>query len=123
MENIRLATAEEIEKIAKKSDIHPEDIASRRVEVWGMSNGDKEPLLGVIRKAIELDPVHIPEGTPDVRKAAFIWALECGMRMQGIPAYYFNIHTADTKWKDTCEKFGAEILSTEPEFRFKKVLR
>lgn len=122
MDKIRLATAEEIEKIASSSDLNPLDIASRRAEVWAMNNGDKEPLFGVIRKVIDLDPVHIPEGTPDVRKAAFIWGLETGMRMQGIPAYHFNIHVADEPWRKTCEKFGAEQLSTEPEYRFKKVL-
>lgn len=122
MDKIRLATAEEIEKIASSSDLNPGDIAQSRAEVWAMANGDREPIFGVIRKSIELDPVHIPEGTPDTRKAAFIWGLETGMRMRGVPYYYFNIHERDKKWKETCEKFGAEVLSTEPEFRMKKVL-
>lgn len=111
MEPIRLATPEEIEAIASKSDLGPDC----RVMAFGKD-------LAVIRNCYEIDPVHFAEGTPDSRKVAFLWGLENMMRMVGVPHYYFNISPSDERWKAIVEHWGASQISTEPELRFKKVL-
>lgn len=121
MDQIRLATAEEIESIQLGSDITP--LSS----VVAFDNAvTSKPDFAVLRQVFEIDPmVYSPETTAR-RKALFIWALEGAIRIQGtVPAYYFNVSAEDdaAEWRATVENFGAEKISPTKEYRYKRVLR
>lgn len=111
MDKIRLASPEEMATIEKISDLTP------RSTVWAFGKS-----LAVIRLTTEIDPVVWGDGTPDIRKAWFIWGLENMLRGNGMSEYYFNVHTKDEKFQKIAEGFGATKTSTEPEFRYKKIL-
>lgn len=110
MENIRLATPEEIESIRESSDLGP------GCTVWAM-----EPSLAVTRQALELDPVYY-NGVSHSKMALFIWGMENILRAAGHPAYYFNVGSEDEKYQKIIEGFGAQRVSKGPEFRYKKSL-
>lgn len=117
MDKIRLASSQEIEKLAPTADIIP------GATVVAFENADKTPDFAVFRPVFEMDPVIFAPETGDRRKAFFVWSLENALRLQGnVPAYYFNVHASDEKWVKAVESWGATKTSTAPEFRFKKVL-
>jgi len=78
--------------------------------------------LAVIRTAVEIDPVIMAPKASTREKALFIWGLENHLRLTGVKAYYFNIHTEDQEWIDVVKAWGAVQQSTGPELRFKKSL-
>ena len=118
MDNIRLATPEEVESIREGSDVTPASSAFAFENATG-----SRPDFAVFRLAQELDPVIFAPETGDRRKLTFIWALENGMRMQGnIPGYYFNIAVADENWQHIVEHHGAIRVSGQPEYRYWKKL-
>lgn len=108
---IRLATPEEIQKIAETSDLTN---ASSVIAF--------EKAYAVVRKLLEVDPMHFEEGTPAYKKSLFIWGVENLLRLNGVPEFYFNVHVSDVDWIKTLEEFGAVRTSTEPEYRYKRVL-
>lgn len=117
LDPIRLATPEEVKAIAENSDITP------RTNVFAFDNAQTgHPDLAVVRQATEVDPWHIQPASDIRRKVAFIWGLENILRSNGLTEYYFNVHPSDEEWIRNCEKFGAVKVSTEPEWRFKKLL-
>lgn len=111
MDKIRLATQEEVESIQATADLTP------RSTVWAYGKS-----LAVIRLAPEIDPVVWGDGTPDIRKAWFIWGLENMLRGNGMTEFYANVHAEDEKFLGIVEGFGMKKMSTGPEFRFKKEL-
>lgn len=115
---IRLATPEEISKIAKISDL----TASSSVWAFPDNNPEKEPILGVIRQCYEVDPIHFPEGTSDQRKVLYAWGIFNILRSMNVPEIYFNVGISQEQYIKVLEKLGAENLNTEPQFRFKKAI-
>jgi hypothetical protein len=114
---IRVATKEEIAAIADVSDLGP------TCTVLALDTPEGA-MKAVIRTAIEIDPVIYPE--PDklsMRMRAMFWRdLETVLAAQGATKYYFNVHVTNKAMCDTVKTWGAFQLSTEPEFRFSKVL-
>jgi hypothetical protein len=68
---------------------------------------------------VELDPVFFQPGTSDKRKALFVWGITNALRIQGIPAVYFNVDSADGAWQRNIENFGGERVSPVPEYRYR----
>ena len=118
MDQIRLASSEEIEKIREGADL---EFATA---IFAFPHKDGEPDIAVLRNVLELDPVIFSDKTGDQRKAYFITTLETHLRLTGLRGYYFNIHAdeASTRWRQTVEKWGAKATSTAPEIRYKKAL-
>lgn len=108
MDEIKLATPTEIEEIAKESDLGPGCIV--------VSFG---PDKAVIRTVVEIDPVYC---TNPRRKAWFIAHLETWLRLNQVPAYYFNLGTEDTEYQTLVEKWGAIRTSPTAEYRYKRPL-
>jgi hypothetical protein len=115
MDNVRLATAEEVEAIKERANLTPTST------VYALGSGEKLD-LAVIRQVVELDPVFFHENSSTERRKLFIWGLENGLRMMGIPEYYFNVHADQERWRAIVEKDGAELTSLAPEVRYKKRL-
>ena len=115
MEPIRLATQEEVEKLAETSDL------SNATSVVGLGEGDRA-IYAVLRQAFEVDPVVSGPAVNSQRKALFIWGVENALRMQGLKQYYFNVLASDETWRKTVESWGAVPTSVAQEIRFKKVL-
>ena len=111
MDDIKLATLEQIERIAAFSDINSD------TAVFAM--GDD---LAVIRNAKEIDPVVFSEESTNARKLLFIWGIENCLRSAGFPSYYFNVAVDNEEWIKAVETHGAIRLSSQPEYRYKKVL-
>lgn len=111
---IRLATPEEIQTVAKDGDCEG-------CSVLALTTPDGTP-LAVVRTAVEVDPMYFPEGLSDRMKAMFIRDIETVLAAQGVRKYYFNVHTSNEKMINYSEHYGAIKTSTEPEFRFSKVL-
>lgn len=120
---IRPATPDEIESLGQTADLGPGCL------VVAMENPKGKPDLAVIRQTWGLD--LFPASESGSRKAAFVWALETALRLQGVPAYYFNIGAEPElePWRDTVEHWGAVPTNQppgypdgKPEIRFKKVL-
>lgn len=111
MDDIQLATPEQIKSIEGTSDLGPTST------VYAMGED-----LAVVKQVMELDPVYFkPESTP-ARRLLFIWGLENMMRGVGISAYYFNCPTDATEWKHVIETHGAEQINHAAEYRYKKLL-
>ena len=113
MEGIRLATADEVAQIQAEADISTATSVLR----WPI----EKPMTAVMRNCIELDPVYYGEN-PVSRKAMFIWAIENMMRSMGVKEYYFNVPADDEDYQKVLSTWGAEKISKNPEFRYKKVL-
>lgn len=108
---IRLATLEEVEAIASKSDLTP---ASRVLAF--------EDNRAVVRVATEVDPFIADPKSPKYKRALFLWGIENLLRFQGNTEYYFNIREEDKEFQEVVKDFGAQQVSLGPELRFKKVL-
>lgn len=116
MDKIRLANPQEIAEIQQTADLGP------TTTVVAFENGKTGISdTAVIRLATEIDPLHIADGS-ERRKVQFMWALETSLRLQGVPAVYFNVRADDTRWHEILRHWGAETVSPSPELRFKKVL-
>lgn len=111
MDDIRLATEEEVKTIAERADL------TRGCSVWAMGKD-----LAVVRQCIELDPVFYAEDSSNQRKLVFIWGLMNMLRATGTPEVYFNVPVALEQYRKVVEHFGAEPTSMEPEIRYKKSL-
>jgi hypothetical protein len=93
--------------------------------VVAFENQAAKPDFAVLRQEFHIEPMIYGPETTTRRKVAFIWALEGALRIQGtIPAYYMNLSASDAaaEWRANIEHLGAEKISTEPEFRFKRLL-
>lgn len=112
MDKIQLATPEEVEAIAHKSDL---TTASSVVTYGGKD-------FAVLRQCWEIDPVFFHPESGSTRKVMFLFGLETALRLQGVKEYYFNVPANDAKYIELLEKMGAAPTSREPELRFKKVL-
>lgn len=111
LDKIRLATDEEVTSIAKDSDL----TQSSRVLAMGKN-------LAVWRVANELDPFHFDPEASNTNKYVFLWGLETLLRGSGVNELYFNVHVADTQFRNVVEHLGAVATSTEPELRYKITL-
>lgn len=111
MDIIRIATPEEIEKIANDSDL----TMASSVLTFGKDHA-------VLKQVTEVDPMFWDEGTSHQKKALFVWGIENILRFQGVREYYFNVHCTDEDYQKIVEKWGAQRVSTAPEYRYKKNL-
>lgn len=111
MDDIVLATSAQIERIRKESDFTP------GTTVLAMGED-----LAVVKLVTEIDPVFFAQETGNNRKLLFMWGLQNWLRLNGVPAYYFQIPAADEKYQAVMQHFGAENTSKQPEYRFVKVL-
>lgn len=107
LDKIRLATEEEVLKIAETSDLTP----TSRV----LAMGD---MRAVWRITNELDPLYFGESS-DSKKYMFVWGLENLLRGSGANEFYFNIGTENTEFQKIAEHFGATKTSPTPEFRYR----
>lgn len=115
MNRIRVATVEEIESIAKVSDVDETSM------VLALNTQQGVP-LAVVRTVIEVDPVIYPEGLHDRMKAMFQRDIETVLAAKGITKYYFNVSTENEPMLKVAETLGAFRVSKGPEFRFKVTL-
>ena len=115
MNQLRAATPQEIESIKVNSDLDPTCLVVAMDTPQGA-------ILGVIRRPVELDPVHFPQGLDDRYKVLFARDVSTGLMFQGVTHFYFNVDAGDTAWQNVIKKWGAEAVSPAPEIRFKKVV-
>ena len=111
MDDIVLASPEQIERIRKESDFTP------GTAVLAMGED-----LAVVKQITEIDPVFFDSGSSNNRKLLFMWGLQNWLRLTGVPAYYFQIPAADEQYQAVMQHFGAENTSKQPEYRYVKVL-
>jgi hypothetical protein len=115
MNTLRLATEAEVESIKSVGDLGG---TSTVVAL----DTDKGPILAVIRRPVEVDPVIWPEGTSDKTKYVFWRDIITGLKFQAVESLYFNIRADNTSMLKIAESLGAETISPAPELRWKKVL-
>ena len=115
MKRIRLATEEEVKRIADTSDL------DATCMVLALDTQAGTP-LAVVRTAIEVDPCYYPPDFNAKMIAIFTRDVETVLAAKGVPKYYFNVKDTDAHWKEIVKTWGAVEVSTEPEIRFKKVL-
>jgi len=116
MEGIRLATEAEISRVAERTDFVP------GCEVWALDNRSGSTNLAVVRNCIEIDPYQMAEDAPRSKKVEFIYALESGLKMRGIPVYFFSVDADAAEWQQTVENWGAEKVSAVPQLRYRRIL-
>lgn len=115
---LRAATAEEVEEIKKEANLGPNCI----VLAWDPSPG--KTVKVVVRTCMEADPLFFGEGVSRSQKVMFYTLLEHALKFGfGAMEYYFNVGAEDKEWQQILESLGAESISKEPEFRFKKVIK
>lgn len=112
MDIVRLATPEEVDKIAATSDLTPTSTV--------ITFGGKD--FAVVRQCWEIDPMHFAPESNTQRRLIFGMNLETMLRMNGVKEVYFNVPIADEKYLKVLETWGASPTSKEPELRLKKVL-
>lgn len=115
MNRLRLATPEEVEKIKDQSDL------DQTCVVFALDT-QKGTALGVQRVATEIDPIIVPKEWDNRSRSIFWRDLETAIWAQGAKSVYFNIAVNDVEWIKVMKNYGAEQVSLQPEFRFKKVL-
>lgn len=114
LSRIRPATEEEIKVIMETKD-------GRGGSVLALDS-PQGPLFAVIRTAVEVDPVLYPEDLPFKMKLLFQRDIETVLATQGVQQYFCNVHVSNEKMLSVLKTFGAIQASTEPEYRFMKVL-
>lgn len=117
MQHIRLATEKEIDAIRDKSDLLP---GGTRVLALDNEKGGAD--IAVVRNCYELNPVIYAEGTNDLRRARFLWALEERFLGAGIDRYYFQLEASAEHYIKVAKEWGAEQVSPHPELRMLKVI-
>jgi hypothetical protein len=115
LKHIRIATAEEVERVKKGSDLGP----NSSVLAYD-HNG--EPHLAVVRTVVEVDPVYYAKDSNTAQKARFIWGLEERMLGAGVLHYYFNVPIEDEEYIKVVKQWGAVQQSHGPELRFGRSL-
>jgi len=112
MHTIRLATTEEVEALKDHSDLQ----FAQAVYSFGSGRA-------TYRLAPEVDPVDYGS-LSNSEKRAFMTLLEGHMRLSGLQAYYFNVPANEefAQYRKVVETWGAQKVSLEPEFRYKKSL-
>ncbi len=115
MNTVRLATEAEIESIKDFSDLGP------TCTVVALDT-DKGPILAVIRRPVEVNPVIWPEGVPDRVKYVFMRDIATGLKFQLADSFYFNVLAENEAMRKVAATLGAEEVSPAPEIRYKKVL-
>lgn len=118
MRHIRIATEAEINSIRDKSDLLPDHT---QILAWDNDRGGAD--LAVIRNCFELNPVIYAEGTNDVRRAKFLFAIEERLLGAGVDRYYFQIDAANAHYRKVAEHWGGQEVSPQPEIRYLKVIR
>lgn len=117
MNLLRAATQEECDRIATSSDL------DQTCQIIALDT-PKGPILSVVRRAVEVDPVHMPEGYTPKHFSAFIRDISTYLLGQGVTHYYFNLHAGEESkhYRDAIESWGAVQVSTAPDIRYKKVI-
>lgn len=118
IKHIRIATAEEIDKIRDKSDLMP-----GHTQILALDSDAGGADLAVVRNCVEINPVIYAEGTNDVRRSRFLYALEERLLGAGIDRYYTQIPAADGHYLKVAKNWGFEEVSTSPEIRVLKVIK
>lgn len=116
--HIRLATEKEIEAIRDRADLMP-----NATTVLALDNDKGGADMAVVRRPVELNPVIYAEGTTDMRRARFLYALEERFLGAGIDRYYFEIAADNEDYQKVVEHWGAERVSPVPEYRYLKVIK
>jgi hypothetical protein len=111
LDAIKLATPEQVERIASTSDLGPTSA------VYAMGED-----IAVVKHVVEIDPVYFNETSNTSRRLMFVWGLENVLRITGFPAYYFNCLETAEAWRHVVETNGAKAISIAPEIRYKKDL-
>ena len=111
LDKIQLATPEDIESIAKHSDLTPTS------QVLKM--GDNQVVWRICN---ELDPFHFGPNSSNSQKYLFLWGLQNILRGAGATEVYFNIAVANEQFRNIVEHLGAKPTSREPELRYKITL-
>lgn len=111
MDPIKLATPEQVAAVKDKIDLE----VGCAVYAFGET-------LGCVRTQTRLDPVIFDPSASTQKRLLFVWGLETAMRLNGVPAYYFNVPTSDEAWIRAVEHNGAERVHSEAMFEYKKVL-
>ena len=111
MDNIIIASPEQVERIRSQSDLGPSSLV--------LAMGED---LAVVKNLVEIDPVFYANGATNSRKLMFVWGIENWLRLTSTWAYYFNVKAEDSVWRKVVETHGAEAISEAPEIRYKKIL-
>jgi hypothetical protein len=115
MNHLRLATAEEVEKIRLESDL------DETCKVLALDTAMGTP-IAVLRMALETDPCFYPEGFGAKQIAMFSRDLLTYLWAQNFKSLYFNVNPADTNWIEHLKAEGCEQVSKQPELRFKRTI-
>lgn len=115
LKHIRLATAEEIERIKEGSDL------GTASAVLAFDQGP-EAHVAVIRTVVEVDPVFYVKDSTTSQKARFIWGLEERLIGANVAHYYFNVPAEDEAYAKIVREWGAVQQSKGPELRFGRSL-
>jgi hypothetical protein len=107
--NIRLATEEEVKHMLQEGDSNLTPMS----RVFAMDD-----MLVVWRVAHELDPFHFADRNP-VKMERFIWGMENILKGAGVTEFFFNTNATDEKWSRWIRKFGGELLSKQPDYRWR----
>lgn len=115
IEHVRLATQQEIDEIADKSDILP-----GKTQVLA-----KGAIRAVVRFPVEVNPIIWGDGTTDKERVAFVYAMEERMLGAGFDRYYTQMPCGDesAKWRSVVENWGFERVSPGPEYRYLRIIR
>lgn len=117
LKHIRVATAEEVEKIKRGSDLGGEPFA-----VYALENQKGDVDLAVVKQVVEVDPVWYAPSTNDVQKARLQWGLEERLMGAGITRYLCNVKASDERWIKILKEWGFKAQSSEPEIRMARNL-
>jgi hypothetical protein len=115
MNLLRPATQEEVATVAANSDL------DETCQVIALDT-PKGPILAVRRVAIELDPVHMPEGFSPRHFHNFLRDAANYLLGQGATHYYFNLHAEDKDYLEAMTDETCFPVSTKPDIRFRKNL-
>jgi len=117
LNRIREATPEEIETIRENSEITEGSVVLAFDTPKGVA-------LAVIRSVVELDPIHFPAELEPRWKGIFVRDLETVLTTKGVRSYFFSVWANEDmkSWREIVEKWGAQCISLESEFRYRKDL-
>lgn len=116
LQHIRIATAEEVDRIREGSDVGGEPFA-----VYAFGEGDAADLV-VVKQVVEMDPVWFAKSSNDVRKARFIQLMEERLMGAGVQRYGCRVSAADERWRKVLVEWGFKEQSSEPEIQMMRNL-